>query len=102
MTPRDEFYLKMGFLDCFQMYAQASATNSDQAIMKRMYVQEKMIPDVLPDFPKEDILKMIDEINHKKLTEEMVLKYIKPRVEMEKMMDILEKGKFTQYSKFGV
>lgn len=94
MTPMEEFYLKMGFLDCLQMYAQA-APRPDQAIMKRMYVQEKMIPDVLPNVPKEEILRRIDEIVAKKFSEEMVLKYMKPYVEKEKMMDILKKSQFT-------
>lgn len=92
----EEFYLKMGFLDCLQMYAQAQG-EPEQAIMKRMYVQEKMIPDVLPNTPKEEILRRIDEINAKKVTEEMVIKYIKPKVEMEKMIDILKKSQFTNY-----
>lgn len=96
MTPIEEFYLKLGFLDCLQMYAQATP-KPGQAIMKRMYVQEKMIPDVLPNTPKEEILRRIDEINAKKVTEEMVIQYIKPKVETEKMMDILEKGQFTNY-----
>lgn len=94
MTPMEEFYLKMGFLDCLQMYSQA-APNPDQAIMKRMYVQEKMIPDVLPDTPKEEILQRIDDITARKFSEEMVLKYIKPKVEMEKMLDVLKKSQFT-------
>lgn len=94
MTPMEEFYLKMGFLDCLQMYAQAQA-KPEQAIMKRMYIQEKMIPDVLPNVPKEEILRRIDEIVAKKFSEEMVLKYIKPKVEMEKMMDLLKKSQFT-------
>ncbi len=97
MTPMEEFYLKMGFLDCLQMYAQAAITPDaiKKAIMKRMYIQEKMIPEVLPNVPKEEILRRIDEITAKKVTEEMVLKYIKPKVEMEKMMDILKKSQFT-------
>lgn len=90
----EEFYLKMGFLDCLQMYAQASP-NPDQAIMKRMYIQEKMIPDVLLNVAKEEILVRIHDIEVKKLSEEMVLKYMKPKVEMEKMMDILKKSQFT-------
>ena len=90
----EEFYMKMGFLDCLQMYAQA-APNPDQAIAKRMYIQEKMIPDVLPDTPKEDILFRIDDIRNRKISEEMVLKYLKPKVEMEKMMDVLKKSQFT-------
>ncbi len=94
MTPMEEFYLKMGFLDCLQMYAEAQA-KPEQGIMKRMYIQEKMIPDVLPNVPKEEILRRIDEINTKKFSEEMVLKYIKPKVEMDKMIDILKRGQFT-------
>jgi len=94
MTPMEEFYLKMGFLDCLQMSAQA-APKPEQAIMKRMYIQEKMIPEVLPNVPQEEILRRIDEINVRKVTEEMVLKYIKPYVEMEKMIDILKKAKYT-------
>ena len=94
MTPMEEFYLKMGFLDCLQMYAQA-APNPEQAIIKRMFVQEKMIPDVLPNVPREEILRRIDEIVSKKFSEEMVIKYIKPRVEMEKMMDVLKKSTYT-------
>jgi len=94
MTPMEEFYLKMGFLDCLQMYAQAQA-RPEQAIMKRMYIQEKMIQEVLPNVPKEEVLRRIDEIVAKKFSEEMVLKYIKPKVEMEKMMDILKKAKYT-------
>lgn len=91
----EEFYLKMGFLDCLQMYAQAQP-KPEEAILKRMYVQEKMIPDTLPNVPKEEILRRIDEIVGKKLSEEMVLKYIKPKVEMDKMMDILKKGQYTK------
>ncbi len=94
MTPMEEFYLKMGFLDCLQMYAQTQA-KPEEAILKRMYVQEKMIPEVLPNVPKEEVLRRIDEIVAKKFSEEMVLKYIKPKVEMDKMMDILKKAKYT-------
>ena len=94
MTPMEEFYLKMGFLDCLQMYAQASG-NPHEAITKRMYVQELMIPAVLPHAPKEEILRRIDEITAKKVTEEMVLKYIKPKVEMQKMLDVLKRSQFT-------
>jgi len=96
MTPMEIFYLCMGFLDCLQMYAQ-SAPKPEEAILKRMYVQEKMIPDILPNVPKEEVLRRIDEINKMKVTEQMVLKYIKPKVEMEKMMDILKKSQFTNY-----
>ena len=60
-----------------------------------MFIQEKMIPEVLPNVPKEEILRRIDEINAKKVTEEMVIKYLKPKVEQEKMMDILKKSQFT-------
>lgn len=94
MTPIEEFYLKMGFLDCLQMYAQ-SAPKPEQALMKRMYIQEKMIPDILPHVPKEEILRRIDELEARKITEEMVIKYLKPYVEKEKMMDIIRRGKFT-------
>lgn len=94
MTPREEFYLKMGFLDCLQMYAQA-APNPDQAITKRMYIQDQMIPDTLPGVSTEEILHMIDDIIQRKITETMVLKYIKPKTDMQKMLDILKKSKFT-------
>ena len=94
MTPMEEFYLKMGFLDCLQMYAQA-APHPEQVVMKRMYIQEKMIPDILPGVPKEEILRRIDEIVAKRMTEEMVIKYIKPKVDQEKMIDVLKKSQFT-------
>ena len=94
MTPMEEFYLVMGFLDCLQMYAQA-APNPEQAITKRMYVQEKVIPDILPNVPKEEILRRIDEIVDKKITQKMVINYIKPHVEMDKILDILKRSQFT-------
>lgn len=93
MTPIEKFYLAMGFLDCLQMYAQA-APNPEQAIAKRLYIQEKVIPDILPHVPKEEILRRIDEIMHERFTEQMVIKYMKPYVEQEKIIDIIRKGKF--------
>lgn len=97
MTPKETFYLCMGFLDCLEMYAQA-APNPAQASMKRMYVQERMIPDLLPNTPKEEILQMIDEIRKMKPTEKMVLNYIVPKVKMEQMMDTLKQSQFLDQS----
>ncbi len=96
MTPMEKFYLQMGFLDCLEISARA-APHPEQAIMKRMYVQEKMIPDTLPGVPKEEILSRIDEIVAAKIGHELITKYIGPKVETDKMMDILKKGQFTSY-----
>lgn len=93
MTPIEKFYLAMGFLDCLQMYAQA-APKPEQAMAKRMYVQEKVIPDILPGVSKEEIIKRLNEIAREKFSEQMVLKYMKPYVEHEKIMDIIRKGQF--------
>jgi len=96
MNDIERFYLAMGFLDCLQMYAQATP-KPEQAITKRMYIQEKMIPDLLPHVPKELILKMIDDIEQEKFAELMVIKYIKPHVEMDRMLDVLKRSQFTTY-----
>ena len=94
MNDIEKFYFVMGFLDCLEMYAQ-SAPQPEQARMKRMYVQEKIIPDILPHVPKEEILRRLDEIKFKKPAEEIVLKYLKPKVDEYKIMDVIKKGQFT-------
>jgi len=94
MNEIEKFYLAMGFLDCLQMYAQ-TAPQPEQAIMKRMYIQEKLIPELLPHVPHEEILRRLDEIKQLKLTEEIVLKYLKPKVDEYKLEDLLKKAKFS-------
>lgn len=94
MTPMEEFYFKMGFLDCMQMYSQ-SMGDPKQALIKRMYVQDQMIPDVLPIHPPEDIMHRIADMAQRNFAEQMIEKYIKPNVEMQKMLDILKRSKFT-------
>lgn len=84
----------MGFLDCLQMYAE-STPQPQQAIMKRMYIQEKAIPEILPNVPPEEILRRIDEINAAEIPHFLVTKYMKPYMETQKMLDIIKKGKFT-------
>ena len=90
----EEFYYKMGFLDLLQMYSQAQG-DPKQALIKRMYVQDQMIPDVLPNTPPEEIMHRIANISSMNYAEQMIEKYIKPKVEMQKMLDILKRSKFT-------
>ena len=94
MNDIEKFYLAMGFLDCLEMSAQ-EAPKPEQARMKRMYVQEKIIPDILPNVPKEEILRRLDEIKYEKLAEHIVLKYLKPKVDEYRIMDVIKKGQFT-------
>lgn len=101
MTPMEEFYFKMGALDCLELFARAQGP-PDQARMKRLYVQVLMIPDILGDHPKEDIIKRVEEIMSLKISEGIIEKYVKPRVELQRMKEILNNSKFSSLSNLGI
>lgn len=94
MTPLNKFYYLMGFLDLLEIYSKAAPQPQD-ALLKRMYIQERAIPGLLPDVDPEEVKKMITELKTLKLSESIIEQYMKPRVNMYKVRDIISQAKYT-------